>query len=203
MKRNNAFTGLEAAIVLIAFVVVAAIFSYVLLSAGFYASQRAQEVTYAGIKQVSSIMYPIGSVRAGITDDGLLNFAEFGVGVPEIGQPQDMTGLRILLSQSSGLPVNLGNTNAPVSPTEAQSGMNSWIFRTDKDWTYIDNGVPMLVPGQSGGVVSSPIVHPGDNVRIRILFGSTNVPKSGENFTLEIMPQFGPSFLLTKTVPQR
>ena len=38
MKRMNTeegFTGLEAAIVLIAFVVVAAVFSYVVLGAGF------------------------------------------------------------------------------------------------------------------------------------------------------------------------
>ena len=38
MKNTNsdAFTGLEAAIVLIAFVVVAAVFSYVVLGAGFF-----------------------------------------------------------------------------------------------------------------------------------------------------------------------
>ena len=37
MSRNSdAFTGLEAAIVLIAFVVVAAMFAYVILGAGFF-----------------------------------------------------------------------------------------------------------------------------------------------------------------------
>ncbi len=35
-KNDAAFTGLEAAIVLIAFVVVAAVFSYVMLGAGFF-----------------------------------------------------------------------------------------------------------------------------------------------------------------------
>ena len=42
-KENNssdAFTGLEAAIVLIAFVVVAAVFSYIILSAGFSQPRR-------------------------------------------------------------------------------------------------------------------------------------------------------------------
>ena len=42
MKRNDeGFTGLEAAIVLIAFVVVAAVFSYVVLGAGFFTTQKA------------------------------------------------------------------------------------------------------------------------------------------------------------------
>nr|AAB32838.1 flagillin {N-terminal} [Methanospirillum hungatei, GP1, flagellar filaments, Peptide Partial, 46 aa] [Methanospirillum hungatei] len=45
------FSGLEAAIVLIAFVVVAAVFSYVMLGAGFFATQKSQEVTYSGVKQ--------------------------------------------------------------------------------------------------------------------------------------------------------
>jgi flagellin FlaB len=41
-KRNDeGFTGLEAAIVLIAFVVVAAVFSYVVLGAGFFTTQKA------------------------------------------------------------------------------------------------------------------------------------------------------------------
>ena len=39
--QENGFTGLEAAIVLIAFVVVAAVFSYVVLGAGFYTTQSA------------------------------------------------------------------------------------------------------------------------------------------------------------------
>ena len=36
LKDDKAFTGLEAAIVLTAFVVVAAVFSYVVLGAGFF-----------------------------------------------------------------------------------------------------------------------------------------------------------------------
>ena len=41
--NEEGFTGLEAAIVLIAFIVVAAVFSYVVLGAGFYTTQKAQE----------------------------------------------------------------------------------------------------------------------------------------------------------------
>ena len=40
---SDAFTGLEAAIVLIAFVVVAAVFAYVVLGAGFFTTQNAQK----------------------------------------------------------------------------------------------------------------------------------------------------------------
>ena len=39
--NEEGFTGLEAAIVLIAFIVVASVFSYVVLGAGFFTTQKA------------------------------------------------------------------------------------------------------------------------------------------------------------------
>ena len=53
-KDDNGFTGLEAAIVLIAFVVVAAVFSYVVLGAGFFTTQKAQQTVYSAVGQASS-----------------------------------------------------------------------------------------------------------------------------------------------------
>ena len=65
MPTNNssdAFTGLEAAIVLIAFVVVAAVFSYVILGAGFFTTQKAQETVYKGVEQASTNLQMAGNV---------------------------------------------------------------------------------------------------------------------------------------------
>lgn len=53
-KDKRAFTGLEAAIVLTAFVVVAAVFSYVVLNAGFFTTQKSKEVVHAGVEQATS-----------------------------------------------------------------------------------------------------------------------------------------------------
>ena len=49
LKNEKGFTGLEAAIVLIAFVVVAAVFSYVMLGAGFYTTQKSKKVDFERI----------------------------------------------------------------------------------------------------------------------------------------------------------
>ena len=62
MDRNEGFTGLEAAIVLIAFVVVAAVFSYVVLGAGFFTTQKSQEAVYTAVDMSSSSMEIIGDV---------------------------------------------------------------------------------------------------------------------------------------------
>ncbi|WP_424357513.1 archaellin/type IV pilin N-terminal domain-containing protein [Methanocella sp. MCL-LM] len=61
-KNNAAFTGLEAAIVLIAFVVVAAVFSYVMLGAGFFTSQKSKEVVHTGVDQATSSIQLSGDV---------------------------------------------------------------------------------------------------------------------------------------------
>ncbi|MDD4455377.1 MAG: hypothetical protein PHI67_08725 [Candidatus Methanomethylophilaceae archaeon] len=64
MKNEDAFTGLEAAIVLIAFIVVAAVFSYVMLGAGFFATGEAQRVVQTGVAQASSNVELSGPVIA-------------------------------------------------------------------------------------------------------------------------------------------
>jgi flagellin FlaB len=70
---TRAFTGLEAAIVLIAFVVVAAVFSYVMLGAGFYTTQKSQEVVHTSVQQASSSIELTGDVIAtGNTDNSTL-----------------------------------------------------------------------------------------------------------------------------------
>lgn len=64
LKDERAFTGLEAAIVLTAFVVVAAVFSYVVLGAGFFTSEKSKEVIHTGVDQATSSL-EIGGYMAG------------------------------------------------------------------------------------------------------------------------------------------
>ena len=61
-KNDNGFTGIEAAIILIAIVVVAAVFSSMMLEAGFFTTQKSQEVVHSGIMEVSSSLAPSGNV---------------------------------------------------------------------------------------------------------------------------------------------
>ncbi|MCD6503945.1 hypothetical protein J7K52_01050 [Candidatus Bathyarchaeota archaeon] len=63
-KHRKAMTGLETAIVLIAFVVVAAAFAFVVLNMGFYTSQKSRTVISAGLGEASSSIELDGSVIA-------------------------------------------------------------------------------------------------------------------------------------------
>jgi flagellin FlaB len=199
MKQDNAFTGLEAAIVLIAFVVVAAVFSYVLLGAGFFATQKAQEVTYAGIQQTTSNMYLIGQVYGEIdpdADDELISI-NFKMGVPEGAQPQDVAQMRFILSveRAEGAPIQLALTDDGVCP--------QWpaVIGTDLEpgqWCYYDTAQKLsptdtskLYPGEK---MDFQIATPGDDDAIG--FDST----MARSFTLEIKPRVGASYVVSKTL---
>ena len=59
---QSGITGLETAIILIAFVMVASVLAYVVLTAGLYSAQKAKEAVHAGLDEVSSCMELRGSV---------------------------------------------------------------------------------------------------------------------------------------------
>lgn len=64
MNHEKGITGLETAIILIAFVVVAAVFAYTALSAGLFSTQKGQEAVYAGLKEARSTLELRGGVIA-------------------------------------------------------------------------------------------------------------------------------------------
>ncbi|MDJ0275079.1 MAG: hypothetical protein NYU90_07800 [Aigarchaeota archaeon] len=63
-RRKKGLTGLETAIVLIAFVVVAAAFAFAVLNMGFFTTQKSSEVMQAGLEETLSSVEIAGSVVA-------------------------------------------------------------------------------------------------------------------------------------------
>jgi flagellin FlaB len=93
-KGEKGITGLETAIILIAFVVVAAVFAYTVLSAGLFSTQKSQEAIYSGIKTAESTMEIKGAVIA--TADaagaaGKITSLTFTVANALGGEPIDLT----------------------------------------------------------------------------------------------------------------
>jgi len=64
VRGEHGITGLETAIVLIAFVVVAAVFAFVVLSTGLFSSERGKETVYAGLAKTQGSMELTGGVIA-------------------------------------------------------------------------------------------------------------------------------------------
>lgn len=94
--NDHGFTGLEAAIVLIAFVVVAAVFSYVVLGAGFFTTQKAQETVYEASGQATSSFEVVGQVYGlAYSQTGALDFIRFNIGNTAGGGTMDITKMAV------------------------------------------------------------------------------------------------------------
>lgn len=71
-RGQKGITGLETAIILIAFVTVAAVLAYTVLSAGIFSSERGKEAVYNGIQSAQSTLSVKGSVL--VIDNATLQF---------------------------------------------------------------------------------------------------------------------------------
>src|SRR4030065_858362 len=86
--RQEGITGLETAIILIAFVIVASVFSYVVLSAGLFSSQKTKEAVNGGLQSTMSTLEIKGNVVAKM-EAGVVTHIYFSVGIPAAGSPGD------------------------------------------------------------------------------------------------------------------
>jgi flagellin FlaB len=113
---EDAFTGLEAAIVLIAFVVVAAVFSYVVLGAGFFTSQTAQATVHTGVQQASSSLEVVGNVM-GIspTPSSQLRYLNVSVALTAGGTAMDLSQMVVSYNDGTSRNANVLNGTTDIN----------------------------------------------------------------------------------------
>jgi len=195
LQKDGAFTGLEAAIVLIAFVVVAAVFSYVVLGAGFFTAQQAQKVVYSGVGQATSNILILGQVYGDASGTATMGTA-----------PGTIHQIVFTIGLSAGAtPVNIGNTtfkfqNATTLQTLTPAGNicgnngnepGSWQWEIQS----VQNGIcnnGLLEQGTQFTIYANVSISPPTT--------STGIPP-GDTFTLQIIPPVGAALPITKTAP--
>jgi flagellin FlaB len=174
MKQNasDAFTGLEAAIVLIAFVVVAAVFAYVVLGAGFFTTQKAQETVYKSVEQSTTNLLLIGNVYGLSSDNTSISEVKFSIGLAPGAPTIDLTKLKVVFSTPNTPPMilTLGNTSSQVVFTAKEGGAGSSL-----------NSM-------------------AQNQQIEIAFNVTPVPVNTK-VNIEIKPGVGAALPFSKTTP--
>ncbi len=75
-RSERGITGLETAIILIAFVVVASVFAFTVLSTGLFSSERGKETVYAGLAQARGSVELKGSLVANGVGDIIMHSAD-------------------------------------------------------------------------------------------------------------------------------
>ena len=173
---ENAFTGLEAAIVLIAFVVVAAVFSYVVLGAGFFTTQKAQETVYKGVEQATSNLQMVGQIY-GIASaaDTQIDRIQFSVGLAPGAPSLDVSKMIIVVTQ-------------PGTASVRQLVYSDTL--TDTTFTLTD-------PSNS----NAPLPSLSGQQQGTIKFTVTPALTRNNKITIEMRPSVGASLPLSRTAP--
>ncbi|WP_421908920.1 archaellin/type IV pilin N-terminal domain-containing protein [Methanolacinia petrolearia] len=90
-ERCEGFTGLEAAIVLIAFIVVASVFAFSVIGAGYFATQQTQSTAYTALQQTGSTLEILGYVHGIKRADDEIGAIQFNVGLAPGGKYIDFS----------------------------------------------------------------------------------------------------------------
>ncbi len=176
-QNQEGITGLETAIILIAFVIVASVFAYVVLSAGLFSSQKVKEAVNSGIESTMSTVELKGSVIAKM-ENSVVEEVYFYVGIPAAGNPVDFT------------PTSANSTNRLViSYNDATNIIHSVNWTIQKLSTINED---YLLDANELFMITVDLPNTGD-----ISVGPY------DKFVLEVKPAAGPVLPIERTIPGR
>ena len=182
-SREEGITGIETAIILIAFVIVASVLAYVAISAGLFSTQKAKEAVYAGLNEAKSTIEIKGNVY-GKMESGVLKYVYFTVATTTGGDMIDFT------------PPGSGNTSNKVIISYSDSFQMfptvNWTMTklntTDPD-NLLDTNELFLI-----------------TVDLNCVSASANTswwPGPYHSFDLEVKPPVGAVLTIERTIPAR
>ena len=186
MRNEDAFTGLEAAIVLIAFVVVAAVFSYVVLGAGFFTTQKSQEVVHTGVAQASSSVEIVGNVI------GKAN-----------GGNTELASVLVTVSLSAGQGVvDFDNVVITYSDAEVVKTLDHGTDNEADTNPLLDAGADeWIIYSRQNSADDTNLLEPFEQFTLSIGIPTDATVDVNHPFTIEIKPSTGAPYAISRTTP--
>lgn len=175
-EKQEGITGLETAIILIAFVIVASVFAYVVLSAGLFSSQKAKEAVNAGLQSTMATVEIRGNVIVKMESSEVTEIY-FCVGIPHAGSPVDFS------------PSSENISPLVISYSDADNLLPSMNWTIEKLST----------------INSDNILDPNELFQVTVFIPSSGNVSIGpyDRFALEVKPADGPVLPVERTVPGR
>jgi flagellin FlaB len=171
LKDESGITALETAIILIAFVVVAAIFAFTVLSTGTFLTERSKEAAYAGLQEVRGSLELKGSLVLENTGTDVV----FNVSPVAGGSSVDLSKLKIMYRDTTS------NTDltytATITPTAGQ-----WAAMT-----------------AASSPTAMTILNSGSLAKIKVKLSTALT--ANKVFALEIKPPTGGIVQIERTCP--
>lgn len=177
-RDESGQTALETAIILIAFVVVASVFAFTILSAGSASTEKGEQAIYSGLENVQSSMTMKGAMIAKEdTTAGQVGTLLFSVALAGGGDPVDLS--------------NTGGNNAVViGYRDANQVINevkwsaTFIGNSDTDTLLEDGELAEITVDLAG---TAPALNP--------------VLAKNTEFTIEVKPPTGAVLNITRSTP--
>jgi flagellin FlaB len=173
-RGQKGITGLETAIILIAFVTVASVLAYSVLSAGIFSSEKGKAAVYKGLDQASASMELRGNVLALSANGTLVDTCQFTLASVLQDDAVDMTA-----PPDNGVVINYTDSN----------GMN---VSDVQDWTA-------TLVGAERGVAT--MLDADEQMLIAVTLPATNTLAGYDSFTLQVIPPKGAAITITRTLP--
>jgi len=198
-REQRGMTGLETAIILIAFVTVAAVFGYAVLSAGLFSAERGKESVYAGLQQAKANMELSGSaiVYADNTTDNsttawTATIIRFTVRNAIAGTPIDMT------------PNGLNTTGGGTDDTTGENRCVISMTTADAYWNNIPWDIEAI-----GNADTDNLLETGEQFEITITWEDLGTATAGtaapllanDWFNIQVKPMLGSTMTIQRTLP--
>jgi flagellin FlaB len=170
---KKGITGLETAIILIAFVTVASVLAYSVLSAGIFSSEKGKAAVYKGLDQASASMELRGNVLALATAGGVVTDVQFTLASVLQDDAVDMSP-----PPDNGVVINYTDSN----------GLN---VTNIADWTAD-------LVGAERGVAT--MLDANEQMKITVTL-PTNTLGGYDSFTLQVIPPTGAAIPIRRPLP--
>ena len=174
-NREDGITGLETAIILIAFVIVASVFAFVVLSTGLFSAERGKETVFAGLEKARGNLEVRGALTVIDTDsNGTIDSS-------------DEIVFNAALA-AGGFPISLDPT------AYVNTVVVNWIDAQDR---VPDTGYTVTWILEDG----DDLLENGELAEITVNPPSGSTLAENEIFTLEVVPPSGGTLLINRTMP--
>jgi flagellin FlaB len=178
LRDERGITGLETAIILIAFVVVATVFAFIVLTTGMFSAERGKETVFAGLQKARGTMEVRGGVdvqSTGCPAACVVDSVQFQVSTSAGGDP---------------IPLDPAATNnATVIAYRSAAVVNNDMTYTATE--IIGDGDLLLEPGELFTIG----IDAGDNT------GTIEDLVANDRWTLEVQTPVGAVLDLTRSLP--
>ena len=204
--------GIEAAIVLIAFVIVAAALAFVVLNMGFTTTQKAKTAIVAALEEAGSSMQVTGKITAtGDVTNIRLNTTNIPIKIVSGGASANLDG-NVTSVRFIGNDLEYDNIydNGPIAVGQFRNATFAWDEAVNRGWIAAgEHPITGDGPPQTMAIIywainlnDNPILDVGEVVVLSVAYEQNERPRTLEQIAFEVIIPEGAPMTVDRTIAE-